>query len=309
LCDLAWLQAVCPDATRCDQRSARKLAQRACELTHWESPDCLTVLAAAYGEAGDYNQAVKWQQEAIKQATEDICAGKRREMTLRLKSYRSGMHLHVERIKPLVAHWTFDHANGRALADASGNGHDAQLVGAAKLAPEQVGYALLLGSEGGHVECPDEFTLDLRDEMAISCWIKVATFNSHWPIIITKGDSVLRLNINQFPRRLAFNCAGLTSLRGSGIRGPIELDDEKWHHVVVTFDGQKLYLYVDGRLNTSELVSGRIATNDESISVGALSENSAYCWNGSIDEVRIYTGSLAVDEIRTLYEEEKKVGR
>jgi serine/threonine protein kinase len=307
---LAWLQAVCPDASLRNGMSALGNARRACELTEWKDPGCLTTLAAAYGEAGEYDQAVKRQQEALKLASEDTCAGQRREMELRLKSYQSGTQLHVEHIKPLIAHWTFDHVDGRMLTDASGNGHDAQLMGAARLAPDQVGSVLLLGSEGGHVECPDESAFDLRNEMAISCWIRVDAFTQSWQAIVTKGGAAWRLVRCRDTRQLAFHCTGLDSRHGEGVNGQMAVEDGSWHHVVATFDRQKLHLYVDGILDASVLASGRIATSNEPVWIGANSEVPLdRRWNGSIDEVRIYARSLRLNEIRTLYEEGKKVGR
>ena len=37
----------------------------ACELTHWNSPECLDALSAACAEAGDFTSAVKWQSRAV----------------------------------------------------------------------------------------------------------------------------------------------------------------------------------------------------------------------------------------------------
>ena len=37
----------------------------ACELTHWNSPECLDALSAACAEAGDFASAVKWQSRTV----------------------------------------------------------------------------------------------------------------------------------------------------------------------------------------------------------------------------------------------------
>jgi len=61
----AWLLATCPDAKIRNGDLAVISATRACELTDWNEPQCLTTLAAACSEAGDFGGAVKWQQKAV----------------------------------------------------------------------------------------------------------------------------------------------------------------------------------------------------------------------------------------------------
>jgi hypothetical protein len=61
----AWLRATCPDAHYRDGKLAVESAWRACELTDWQSPGELEVLAAACAEAGDFRSAVKWQEKAV----------------------------------------------------------------------------------------------------------------------------------------------------------------------------------------------------------------------------------------------------
>jgi len=71
----SWILATCPDAKIRDGEQAVVLASRACELTDWKEPHCLTTLAAAYSEKADFDNAVKWQQKAI-----DLLAAKSPEI-------------------------------------------------------------------------------------------------------------------------------------------------------------------------------------------------------------------------------------
>lgn len=62
----AWLRATCPDAAFRDGRKAIDDAKRACSLTNSQNASYLDTLAAAYAEAGDFDSAIKTEQQAIK---------------------------------------------------------------------------------------------------------------------------------------------------------------------------------------------------------------------------------------------------
>jgi cytochrome c-type biogenesis protein CcmH/NrfG len=62
--NLAWLLATCPDAHVRDGAQAVKYAGRACELTHFGATPIVDTLAAAYAEAGRFDEAVSTAQTA-----------------------------------------------------------------------------------------------------------------------------------------------------------------------------------------------------------------------------------------------------
>jgi tetratricopeptide (TPR) repeat protein len=69
--NLAYIWATCPDARFRDGRRAVESATRACELSQEEVPTFLATLAAAHGEAGDFDKAVRCQEKANKLFTDD----------------------------------------------------------------------------------------------------------------------------------------------------------------------------------------------------------------------------------------------
>jgi len=92
--NLAWLLATCPDSAVRNGKEAVRLAERACRLSKFKEPSMLGVLAAAYAEAGRFNDAIGAAQQTISLAT---AAGNTRFAAMNqqlLQLYRAGKPYH-----------------------------------------------------------------------------------------------------------------------------------------------------------------------------------------------------------------------
>jgi tetratricopeptide (TPR) repeat protein len=91
---LAWLLATCPEASLRNGDKALQLAQRANELAGGKNPVVLRTLAAAFAEAGRFDDARRSAQKAIEAAQaagrQDL-AGR---LNVELKRYEAGLPLH-----------------------------------------------------------------------------------------------------------------------------------------------------------------------------------------------------------------------
>jgi hypothetical protein len=73
-----------------DGKRAVEMATRACALTDWKDHEAIGTLAAAYSQIGDFNNAVKWQQEAVNLLPVERRAELETEYQGRLERYGSG---------------------------------------------------------------------------------------------------------------------------------------------------------------------------------------------------------------------------
>jgi TPR repeat protein len=63
--DFAWFLATCPDQSQRNGKDAVTYANKACQLSGWKKANFISTLAAAFAELGDFDTAVKYQQQAI----------------------------------------------------------------------------------------------------------------------------------------------------------------------------------------------------------------------------------------------------
>ncbi|MBV9390257.1 MAG: hypothetical protein JOY96_00040 [Verrucomicrobia bacterium] len=88
--DLAWLLATSKASKVRDGRRAVSLAMKACRLEGWKNAFAIDTLAAASAAAGNFSDAVKYQQLAISKLGPDDRKAQLGGMQSRLQGYTSG---------------------------------------------------------------------------------------------------------------------------------------------------------------------------------------------------------------------------
>jgi len=61
----AWFRSSCPDASFRDGNQAIADAKLACKLTNWKDATSIDGLAMAYAEIGDFDSAMRYEEQAI----------------------------------------------------------------------------------------------------------------------------------------------------------------------------------------------------------------------------------------------------
>lgn len=91
---VAWFKATCPEAKYRDGKKAVELATEACERTQWKGGNQLDTLAAAYAEAGNFEEAIKTMHKALED--KDFAREKGDEARERLKLFEAHRAYHAE---------------------------------------------------------------------------------------------------------------------------------------------------------------------------------------------------------------------
>jgi tetratricopeptide (TPR) repeat protein len=88
--DLAWMLATSKDPRMRDGRRAVAIATKACTLSSWKNAFSIDTLAAACAQAGNFSDAVKYQELAISRLSPDDRKAQTPGMEQRLRQYSSG---------------------------------------------------------------------------------------------------------------------------------------------------------------------------------------------------------------------------
>lgn len=316
LCALAWLQAACPEKGLRQPERALDNAEGACRLTNWDHWDCLSTYAVALAGRQRFSEAVKWQEKALRNLPKSEQDRWRENYQHRLSMFRQEnpyeqRHFWELPTRDLVGWWRLDEGVGRVAKDSSGSGLDGALLGNLQWELDSSRRELLFDGEGSYVDCGVHPAFDIADAFTVTAWIKAAD-DSHvkWRgVIAAKGT--WQFTKRREPSVLDFFCQGVfTSVRSldlSGIAGDSPIAIDRWHHAAAVFDGDTLYLYLDGRQDTVEPASGNMRILPEApLRIGGRPAGEWDCWKGLIGDVRIYRRALNAEEVAGLYEQTKR---
>ncbi len=240
-----------------------------------------------------------------------------------LMFYAGGMLLFAKgSVNGLLLHYKFDEGKEYVVRDSSGNNNDGKLVSRQKNSPsspqwvtmadafnkQNFGYAIAMSYA---VNCGKSPQLDLSGtEMTLEIWFKTGkNIRKLIPLIgksRTKGKTFFRgynLSINK-NLRLWLNFG---DTHKAFVDNKTEIEPNTFYHVIATYNGKFVKIYVNGRLDVSK---------GESRAVVGASKKSL--WIGSpwgeagdtlIDEVKIYNRALSVREINASYNDDKPRGQ
>jgi hypothetical protein len=208
-----------------------------------------------------------------------------------------------------LAYWRFDEASGTTARDFSGNGHDAtymggvQLGGPGAIAGESDGAAIFDGSSG-YVDAGDLFAFAGSQAFSVEAWVRSVSEAGY-------GGIFSREDVAGGPPSEGY--LGFVS-PSNGVYGFQRLDGNdltsvtstasasgQYDHVVATYDGTTMTIYVDGAAQNMQTSSFGIAGAVNHFVVGAEAGGAEAFFRGVLDEVAVYEHVLSPTRVNAHY--------
>lgn len=207
-----------------------------------------------------------------------------------------------------AARWEFAETTGMTLADSAGSAE-----GFARGSPaldvdgvfESSGIAFAAPDE--YVEVPDGSSLRPETALSFGGWFRTdsgakeqtlvqkadARFGSEGYAMEVQTKNSLRAHVAVESGRATVNPRG------------IKTHDGEWHHLVCTWDGSSLVMYLDGTVvDRDDSQSGDVVHSPRSLYFGRGDNGytSYYPLDGAVDDVRVYDAALTETQIAGLIE-------
>ncbi len=213
----------------------------------------------------------------------------------------------------LVLQLRFDEGSGTKATDTSGQGNDGTLTGPPDWVDGKRGGALEFDGLDDYVDLGDDASLQLNT-FTVSAWINVGGHVDDNGIAATGTDSGSAGNGWYFSLladgrvRIQSNNASSGPNTYDSITGYTTLNLNTWYYVTVVLytDGlTRNKIYVNGIEETSSSTGVAISSIyyvGDSLRIGHFGDHSSVNghFNGTIDEVRIYSRALSPEEIGAL---------
>ena len=206
----------------------------------------------------------------------------------------------------VVGYWHFDEGTASTTYDASGGGDNGTLMSSPTWQSEancKAGKCIAFDG----VDYVSVSTIpNVTSALTVEAWAKTSIVtDATYDTIVSKFSSghyngwFLRRNANT---SVVYFTLYNNSVSTASITGPTIVADQ-WTHYAATFDGTIARIYVNGVLSASDLSAsiGSATTNFVISGNYGSTEN----WNGSIDEVRLYSRALTATEILNHYNDLK----
>lgn len=190
-------------------------------------------------------------------------------------------------------------AGSGTINDTSGNNNSGLNNGATCGATGKLNTALSFNGTNNYISIPDANSLDLTTNISVSAWVYANSYPL-WATILGKTTSGSWANGYGLAHYTGTNDIHFWVTSYSSTNAVATVPTGGWHHIIGTYDGSIIKIYLDGVQQDSRPRTGAISTNNSALNIGCANSG-AYFWNGRIDEVAVFNRALTATEVSDIY--------
>lgn len=199
------------------------------------------------------------------------------------------------------------------IRDHSRSGLRAELVGGLRFVPDRFGNGCrAIRFDGdGYLRLAHDDALNLPATFTTSVWVNLANDNwsqgLQWLTLVCKGETPdERPNSPAFRVQLTSGTASVNTASTKSI-GTIQqvFPVNRWFHVALVYDGQRLTTYLDGRVYRSFALRDPIAPNREALNIGRDIPGNTELFVGTMDELKLFDRALRPQEVLALAQDDR----
>ena len=207
-----------------------------------------------------------------------------------------------------VAFWRLDDKTGRLAADSSGHDNTGLYLGAPGLgAPPMLAdsdASVQFDGRDDGINFPDAASLSSSKAISVEAWVSadaVPTSSiSVWQLISKWDTALLYVQGGKSPKFVFALYEAASSSFGSVVMSTTTVVASTVYHLVGTYDGSKLRLYVNGELEGT--IARRGSLNDSALGGAIAAEGwgdlPSPRFQGRLSEIAIYTTALTQAKVR-----------
>ena len=207
----------------------------------------------------------------------------------------------------LAGCWNFDYLNSTGVFDNSTNDNFGVFTGGLAVSDAtsgKYGDAMLFDGSGDYIDCGSDTSLKMTDAVTMEIWLKTTASgradpagrwdgNSPYPGYgFTMGNAYGSVDAG----KIGFWVGDDTDKHLSSTK---VINDDVWHHIVATYDGTTVKLYIDGLLDNSGARTNGLS-GDANFYM-ALRTDGAEKYGGMIDQLRVWNRAITHEEINASY--------
>jgi hypothetical protein len=207
-----------------------------------------------------------------------------------------------------VSYLRLDERHGTTAADSTGR-YAGTIVGDVTLGlpgalASDTNTAMAFGGATGYVGVVDSPSLNPAGDLTVEAWAKPATLDGATHAIVHKGAGAssdtwqYRLTLHTTNQWRGCLYSGAT---GDCVVAPGIASTTEWTHLVLTYSGSTLTLYVNGMSVGTTTVSASLTRTSGMLAIGRAGSYAAHYFNGGIDEVAIYDRALPAARVQAHY--------